>query len=111
MPFYKGKKLLPVAPQVSAQNPYGLNAGEFNLARVLGRGLDLAETAKTLGTSDRSVRAQVSRLMQKLHARNPAHLEHIIATLGRLEGDWCETVYLDDTSDDLADVEDLIFAD
>lgn len=96
-----------------SSNPYGLNSREFEIARMLGRGLGLAEIAETLALSGRTVLAQRERLMQKLGARNLAHLEHIIATLGRLDSDWSETVYLDDLSDGLAsDAEpDLIFAD
>lgn len=94
-------------------NPYGLNSREFDVARMLGRGLGLAEIAETLGLSGRSVLAQRERLMQKFNARNLAHLEHIIATLGPLDTDWSETVYLDDLSAGLASDEesDLIFAD
>lgn len=101
------------APSPSFSNPYNLSASEFDVARMIGRGLGLAEIAETLGLTGRSVLAQRDRLMQKLGARNTAHLEHIISTLGRLDSDWSETVYLDDFSDGLADDEkpDLIFAD
>ena len=101
------------APTASALNPYGLSAREFDVARLLGRGLGLAEVAETLGLSGRRVLAERERLMQKLRARNLAHLEHIIATLGQLDTDWSGTVYLDDLSDGLtADAEsDLVFAD
>lgn len=101
------------APSASYSNPYGLTLGEFDVARMLGRGLGLAEIAETLGLSGRSVLSQRDRLMQKLGARNTAHLEHIISTLGRLDSDWSETVYLDDFSDGLADDEasEIIFAD
>ena len=101
------------APSASAANPYQLDAREFDVARLLGRGLGLAEIAETLGLTGRAVLARRERLMAKLGARNLAHLEHIISTLGRLESDWSETVYLDDFSDGLASDEepDLIFAD
>jgi len=100
------------APSASSSNPYQLSPREFDVARLLGRGLGLVEIAELLGISGRSVLAQRERLMAKLGARNLAHLEHIIATLGRLDSDWSETVYLDDFSDGLADEEpDLIFAD
>jgi DNA-binding CsgD family transcriptional regulator len=101
------------APSAVSSNPYQLTVREFDVARMLGRGLGLAEIAETLGLSGRSVLAQRERLMEKLGARNLAHLEHIIATLERLDSDWSESVYLDDFSDGLADEEepDLIFAD
>jgi DNA-binding CsgD family transcriptional regulator len=101
------------APSAVSSNPYQLTAREFDVARMLGRGLGVAEIAETLGLSGRSVLAQRERLMEKLGARNLAHLEHIIATLERLDSDWSESVYLDDFSDGLADEEepDLIFAD
>ena len=105
-----GANLRAEAP--SSYNPYGLTTREFDVARMLGRGLGVVEIAETLGISGRSVIAQRERLMQKLGARNFIHLEHIISPLGRLESDWSETVYLDDFSDGLADEEtDLIFAD
>ena len=99
------------APSASLQNPYDLSSGEFDVARMLGRGLGLAEIAETLGMTGRSVLAQRDRLMQKLGARNLTHLEHIIATVIGIDSDWSETVYLDDTSDGLAEDEDLNFAD
>jgi DNA-binding CsgD family transcriptional regulator len=102
--FSEREKLQAVAFAVSAHNPYGLNAGEFNVARMLGRGLGLAEIAETLGMTGRSVLAHRDRLMQKLHARNQAHLEHIIATLIGVDYDWSESVYLDDLSDDQPEV-------
>jgi DNA-binding CsgD family transcriptional regulator len=113
MGFSDSQHLRAAAPAATSQNPYGLNAREFDVARMLGRGLGLAEIAETLGLSGRSVLAQRERLMEKLRARNLAHLEHIIATLGQLDSDWSETVYLDDLSDGLtADADsDLIFAD
>ena len=111
MPISDRENLRAIAPSASAHNPYDLNAAEFNVARMLGRGLGLAEIAETLGMSGRSVLAQRERLMQKLHARNLAHLEHIIATLIGVDTDWSESVYLDDDSDDLSEIEDLIFAD
>lgn len=111
MPFSDREKLRAVAPSASAGNPYGLNASELNVARMMGRGLGLAEIAETLGITGRSVRAQRDRLMQKLHARNLAHLEHIIATLIGVDADWSEAVTLDDSADDPVDFEDLIFAD
>lgn len=113
MRFSDRESLWANAPSASCSNPYNLSAGEFDVARMLGRGLGFAEIAETLGLSGRSVLAQRDRLMQKLGARNTAHLEHIISTLGRLDSDWSESVYLDDDSDGLADDEepDLIFAD
>lgn len=101
------------APSAASSNPYNLSSREFDVARMLGRGLGLAEVAETLGLSGRSVLAQRERLMLKLGARNTAHLEHIISTLGRIDSDRCETAYLDDFSAGLADDEepDLIFAD
>jgi len=99
------------APSASLHNPYDLSTGEFNVARMLGRGLGLAEIAETLGMTGRSVLAQRDRLMQKLGARNLAHLEHIIATLIGIDSDWSETVYLDDSSDGLSDDDDLIYLD
>lgn len=111
MQFFDRANLWASAPEPS--NPYGLTAREFDVVRMLGRGLGLAEVAETLNLSGRSVLAQRERLMQKLGARNLAHLEHIISTLVRLEPDWSETVYLDDFSDGLADdaESDLIYAD
>lgn len=113
MRFSDRESLWANAPSASYSNPYNLNTREFDVARMLGRGLGFAEIAETLGLSGRSVLAQRDRLMQKLGARNTAHLEHIIATLGRLDSDWSETVYLDDYSDGLADDEEpeIIFAD
>jgi DNA-binding CsgD family transcriptional regulator len=109
--FSDREHLRAIAPSASPQNPYDLSPGEFNVARMLGRGLGLAEIAETLGMTGRSVLAQRDRLMQKLRARNLAHLEHIIATMVGVDSDWSEAVYIDDFSDGLADVEDLIFAD
>jgi DNA-binding CsgD family transcriptional regulator len=109
--FSDSGNLRAIAPSASPHNPYDLSPGEFNVARMLGRGLGLAEIAETLGMSGRSVLAQRDRLMQKLRARNLAHFEHIIATLIGLDTDWSESVYLDDTSDGLADDEDIVFAD
>lgn len=113
MRFSDRESLWANAPSASYSNPYNLSACEFDVARMLGRGLGLAEIAETLGLSGCSVLAQRDRLMQKLGARNTAHLEHIISTLGRLDSDWSETVYLDDYSDGVADDEqpDLVFAD
>ena len=101
------------APSASWSNPYNLSSGEFDVARLLGRGLGLAEIAETLGLTGRSTLSLRDRLMQKLGARNLAHLEHIISTLGRIDTDWSETIYLDDGSDGLADDEEpeVIFAD
>jgi len=111
VPFSDRENLLAVAPSPTASNPYGLSTGEFNVARMMGRGLGLAEIAEALGVTARSVHAQRERLMLKLRARNVAHLEHIIATLVGIDADWSEAVTLDDASDDLVDFEDLIFAD
>ena len=111
MRFSDRENLRAIAPSASLQNPYGLSSGEFDVARMLGRGLGLAEIAETLGVTGRSLLAQRDRLMQKLGARNLAHLEHIIATLVGIDSDWSESVYLDDSSDGLADDDDLIFAD
>ncbi len=111
MRFSDRGNLWATAPSASPQNPYGLSTGEFNVARMLGRGLGLAEIAETLGISGRSVLAQRDRLMLKLGARNIAHFEHIIATLTGFDSDWSESVYLDDDdSDGLLD-DDIIFAD
>ncbi len=112
MPASDRGNLWAPAPSAPSSNPYQLTAREYDVARMLGRGLGLVEIAETLGISGRSVLAQRERLMAKLGARNLAHLDHIISTLERLESDWSETVYLDDFSDGLADEEsDLIFAD
>ena len=110
MRFYDRGNLWATAPSASPHNPYDLSTGEFDVARMLGRGLGLAEIAETLGISGRSVIAQRDRLMLKLGARNFAHFEHIVATLTGLDSDWSEAVYLDDSSDGLAD-EDIVFAD
>lgn len=99
------------APAAPAPNPYKLDMREFDLVRLLGRGLDLADIAELLGVTGRSVQLQRERIMLKLGARNLAHLEHIVSTLGRLDADWTETVYLDDFSDDGDDEPDLVFAD
>ena len=109
--FSDSNNLRAEAPSASPYNPYGLTPVEFNVARMLGRGLGLAEVAEMLGLSGRSVLAQRDRLMLKLRARNIAHFEHIIATLTGLQSDWSETVYLDDDSDGLADDTDIVFAD
>jgi len=110
MGFSDSQHLRAAAPADSQCNPYGLSQVEFSVARMLGRGLGLAEVAETLGMSGRSVLAQRDRLMVKLRARNVAHFEHIIATLTGLQSDWSETVYLDD-SDGLGDDDAIVFAD
>lgn len=111
MPFSDRENLRAVAPSPATSNPYGLSSGEFNVARMMGQGLGLAEIAEALGITGRSVHAQRERLMLKLRARNLAHLEHIIATLVDFDSDWSEAVTLDDSADDHADFEDLIFVD
>lgn len=110
MRFSDRGNLWATAPSPSSQNPYGLTPGEFNVGRLLGRGLGLAEIAETLGMSGRAVLAERDRLMRKLGAHNFAHFEHIVATLTGLDSDWSENVYLDDTSDGLDD-EDIVFVD
>jgi len=113
VPASDREDLWAIAPSASSSNPYQLTVREFDVARMIDRGLGVAEIAETLDISGRSVLAQRDRLMEKLGARNLAHLEHIIATLDRLDSDWSETVYLDDLSDGLADEAgaDLVFAD
>ena len=113
MPASDREDLWAIAPSASSSNPYQLTVREFDVARMIDRGLGVSEIAETLDISGRSVLAQRDRLMEKLGARNLAHLEHIIATLDRLDSDWSETVYLDDLSDGLADEAgaDLVFAD
>lgn len=95
------------APSVAASNPYHLDRREFDVMRLIGRGMDLPEIAEALAISGRSALAQRERIMAKFGARNLAHLEHIVATMGRLDSDWPETVYLDDFSDE----PDIVFAD
>lgn len=101
------------APSASFSNPYNLSAGEFDVSRLIGRGLGLAEIAETLGLTGRSTLVLRDRLMHKLGARNEAHLEHIISTLAPLDTDWSESVYLDDYTQGLADdaEPEVIFAD
>jgi len=111
MGFSDSQHLRAAAPAAAPYNPYGLSSVEFNVARMIGRGLGLAEIAEMLGMSGRSVLAQRDRLMVKLRARNVAHFEHIIATLTGLQSDWSETVYLDDDSDGLSDDKDIVLAD
>jgi DNA-binding CsgD family transcriptional regulator len=97
------------APAVAA-NPYDLDAREFDIVRLIGRGFDLAEIAETLGLTGRTVLASRERLMQKLGARNLAHLDHIVSTLGHADLGASEVVYLEDYAEG-ADESDLVFAD
>jgi DNA-binding NarL/FixJ family response regulator len=113
VPASDRENLWAIAPSASSSNPYQLSAREFDVARMIDRGLGVAEIAETLDIPGRSVLVHRDRLMEKLGARNLAHLEHIIATLDRLDSDWSETIYLDDLSDGLAEEgePDLVFAD
>jgi DNA-binding NarL/FixJ family response regulator len=95
---------------VATANPYHLDAGEFDIVRLVGRGVALAEIADTLGLTGRAVSLSRERLMQKLGARNLAHFEHIASTLWQADGVESEPVYLEDYADD-ADEPDLVFAD
>lgn len=111
MPVSDRENLWAIAPSASSSNPYGLSTREFDIARLVARGLDLVEIAETLGLSGRSVLLERERLMLKLGARNLAHLEHIVSTLGHLDSDWTELVYVDDFTDDGTEAPDLVFAD
>jgi DNA-binding CsgD family transcriptional regulator len=114
MPYFDHGNLWAVLPGASLSNPRGLNTSETELARMIVSGLGIAEIADILGLTGRSVLSIRERLMQKLGAHSLAHLENILSSAGMSEDELSEAIYLDDFTDEKADLDDepdLIFLD